>query len=494
MTLSRITFLTVPPLHALLYGDMKFEGVDSVTPPLGLLQLAAYVRQYSYASAIVDGYAHRYTVTETLQQIKETAPDVLGVTFTTPLFTGALTICRQVKKLMPHLKIIVGGPHVTALPEDTLAHDCFDVGVVGEGEMTLVELLEAWRSGRELATVPGLVYMDRDQAMRTPPRDMIPDLDTLPLPAWDLLPSLGPPYRATIVGTTTALSTPIITSRGCPGRCTFCDTSVFGKKPRLFSARYTLNMIGHLIREYGLKDFLVYDDTFCANPQRVADICREIIDRGWDVTWSCCARIDQVNQEMLALMSRAGCWQIEYGIESADPTVLKLMKKGLNLDKARKVIKMTHDAGIQARGNFIFGNIGESKESIERTIRFILSTDLDYVQQSFLTPYPGSEVYKIASRHGAFDPDYNKMSNLTVNFVPDGLTREDLQKYSRYLFLRFYLRPRIMRRLLTSINSWEAFRRLLKSAAVWARYVSRRTAPSPENQREPTRQTACGAQ
>ena len=493
MTLTRITFLTVPPLHALLYGDMQFEGVDSVTPPLGLLQLAAYARQHGFAPALVDGYAHRYTAAETLQQIRETAPDVLGVTFTTPLFTGALTICRQVKKLMPNLKIIVGGPHVTALPEDTLAHDCFDVGVVGEGEATLVDLLDAWRTGRELATVPGLVYRDGDKPVRTEPRDMIPDLDSLPLPAWDLLPSLGSPYRATIVGTTTALSTPIITSRGCPGRCTFCDTAVFGKKPRFLSAGYTLNMIEYLIRAYGLKDFLVYDDTFCANRQRVADICQGILDRGWDVTWSCCARIDQVNQDMLTLMKRAGCWQIEYGIESADPAVLKLMKKGLNLDKARQVIKMTHAAGIQVRGNFIFGNIGESRGSLERTIRFILSTDLDYVQQSFLTPYPGSEVYKIASRHGAFDPDYNKMSNLTMNFVPDGLTREELQRYSRYLFLRFYLRPRIMVRLLKSIKSWEGFRRLLQSAAVWARYVVQGPAPSKKNLSEPSRQTPRGA-
>ncbi|MGO9620573.1 MAG: B12-binding domain-containing radical SAM protein [Desulfobaccales bacterium] len=492
MTLKRIAFLTVPPLHALLYGNMKFEGVDSITPPLGLLQLAAYVRQFGYSPHIIDGYAHRYTVKETLARIQETEPDVLGLTFTTPLFTGALTISHQVKKMWPKLKIVVGGPHVTALPEDTLGHECFNVGVVGEGEATLVNLLEAWNAGRSLATVAGIVYRDGDELVRTQPREMIEDLDSLPLPAWDLLPSLGPPYRATIVGTTTALSTPIITSRGCSGRCTFCDTSVFGKKPRLQSAAYVLGMIEHLLREYGMGDFLVYDDTFCANRQRVTEICEGILTKGWDVTWSCCARIDQVNHDMLTLMRKAGCWQIEYGIESADPTVLKLMKKGLVPEKARKVIKMTHDAGIQARGNFIFGNIGESRESIERTIRFILSTDLDYVQQSFLTPYPGSEVYRIASSHGTFDPDYNKMSNFTMNFVPNGLTREDLQRYSRYLFLRFYLRPRIMLRLLKSIHSWEALRRLCKSAAVWTRYVVHRTGPSNKHKSEPAGQTAGG--
>ncbi len=493
MTLTKITFLTVPPLHALLYGDMQFEGVDSVTPPLGLLQLAAYARQYGHAPAIVDGYAHRYTVAETLQQIRETAPEVLGVTFTTPLFTGALTICRQVKKLMPNLKIIVGGPHVTALPEDTLAHECFDVGVVGEGEATLVDLLDAWRTGRELATVPGLVYRDGDKPVRTEPPGHDPEpgqpapaglgfaaLSRFPLPGHHRRHHHGPVH-------------PDHHFPGLPGPLHVLRHLRVRQKTAVSLRGYTLNMIEYLIRAYGLKDFLVYDDTFCANRQRVADICQGILDRGWDVTWSCCARIDQVNQDMLTLMKKAGCWQIEYGIESADRTVLKLMKKGLNLDKARQVIKMTHDAGIQVRGNFIFGNIGESRGSLERTIRFILSTDLDYVQQSFLTPYPGSEVYKIASRHGAFDPDYNKMSNLTMNFVPDGLTREELQRYSRYLFLRFYLRPRIMGRLLKSIKSWEGFRRLLQSAAVWARYVVQRTAPSNKNLREPSRQTPCGA-
>lgn len=471
MRFERITFVTPPSMDALLYGDLKFEGVDSVTPPLNLLSLAAYISQFGFIPRIVDGYANRYSTSELLEKVAETRPDVVGITCTTPLFLSALEIARAIKKGFPHIKIIAGGPHITALPEDTLAHECFDVAVIGEGEITLRCVLEALADGNGPEHVNGIAYRDEGGIQRTAPRERISDLDVLPLPAWNLLPSLGPPYRTSIVGTRKNKSTPIITSRGCPGRCTFCDTSTFGRKYRFFSSGYVLDMIEYLLKQYCIDDFLIYDDTFCTNRKRLVEICEGIISRGWKITWQCCARIEQVNHDLLKLMKKAGCWEIEYGIESGDPHILKLMHKGVNLKKAREVIKMTHDLGIEARGNFIFGNIGENRESLERTIQFIISTDLDYVQQSFLTPYPGSEVYKIAHDYGEFDGDFRKMSNLTINFVPHGLSREELQRYSRRLFLKFYLRPRVMLRILKSINSLEGIRRLFASLKVFLRHV-----------------------
>ena len=471
MRLERVTLITTPPLYSLLYGDLKFEGVDSVTPPLNLLSLAAYIRQYGFVPFLVDGYANRYSTDQLLEKVVQTRPDVVGITCTTPMFKSAVEVAGGLKKRFPGIKVIVGGPHVTALPEDSLANECFDIGVSREGELTFLHLLETLRDNGSLAQVDGIVYREGGNIRRTKPRERIRDLDILPFPAWDLLPSIGPPYQSSIVGTKKNKSTPIITSRGCPGRCTFCDTSTFGRTYRFFSAEYVLNMIEHLLKRYAIDDFLIYDDTFCTNKKRLVEICQGIVSKGWKITWQCCARIEQVNYELLKLMKKAGCWEIEYGIESGDPRILKIMRKGVNLKKAREVIKMTHDLGIEARGNFIFGYIGETKESLERTIRFILSSDLDYVQQSFLTPYPGSEVYRVAHDYGEFDDDFDKMSNLTINFVPHGFTRDELRGYSRRLFFKFYLRPRIILRILRSTKSLEGIKRTLASTGVFLKHV-----------------------
>lgn len=471
MKFKNITLVTPPAISTDLYGDLKFENVDSVTPPLNLLSLAAYIREHGFCPTIIDGYAHAYPMELLIEKIVESRPDIVGITCTTPMFLGGLQVAQSLKLVRKDIPIVAGGPHVTALSEDTLGHDCFDFGVFGEGELTLRHLLDTLNEGGSPENIEGIVYRRNGVPVKNPPRERIQDLDILPMPAWDLLPSLGHPYQTSIVGTKKNKSTPIITSRGCPGRCTFCDTSTFGRKYRFFSSGYVLNMIEHLMKTYGIDDFLIYDDTFCTSKKRLKEICSGIIKNGWKISWQCCARIEQVNEELLKLMKKAGCWEIEYGIESGDPKILKLMRKGVNLKKARQVIKMTHDIGIEARGNFIFGNIGETTQSLQKTIDFILSTDLDYVQQSFLTPYPGSEVYNVADQYGEFDRDYRKMSNLTINFVPHGLTRDILKAYSRKLFLRFYLRPRIILRILKTINSFETIRRLAISFQVFLKHV-----------------------
>lgn len=470
MDIQRITLITPPPLNSLLYNDLKFEGVDSVTPPLNLLFLSAYIRQHGYVPAIVDGYANRYGIGELYEKVLETKPDIIGMTCTTPLFPGTVELARFLKTKF-NLPIIVGGPHITATCEEALQYDCFDLAVIGEGEAGLLELLNALNNGGDLSKIDGILFKADGRIHRTAKRQPIPDLDVLPLPAWDLLPGLGAPYKASIVGTKKDKSTPIITSRGCPGRCIFCDTSTFGRNYRYFSAGYVLGMIKHLIGRYGINDFLIYDDTFCADKNRLKELCEGILSENLKISWQCCARIEHVDFELLKLMQKAGCWEIEYGIESGDKEILKLMRKGVNLEKAREVIRMTHELGIHARGNFIFGNIGETEESLQRTIRYILSTDLDYVQQSFLTPYPGSEVYRIAENYGEFDKDIRKMSNLTINFVPFGLTRELLKKYSRILFLKFYLRPRIIMQVLKSVRDLESLKRLAVSVRVYIKHV-----------------------
>lgn len=340
---------------------------------------------------------------------------------------------------------MIGGPHLTAVPKETMdIFPKFDIGIIGEGEETIIELLNALENNEDLEKIQGTIWRKNGQLHKTSLRPPIKNLDELPLPAWDLLPSLTENYRLSVVGTKSKLSTSLITSRGCPGRCIFCDTAVFGRRIRGYSARYVIKMIKYLISKYGIRDFLIYDDNFVALRKRAIEICQMIKDENLEISWSCCARVNLVNAELLKMMKEAGCWQIEYGIESGSQRLLDFMKKGITLSQVKDALRLTKQAGISTRGNFIFGNILETEETLQETIDFILNLELDYFQQTFLTPYPGSQAYAIAREYGTFDPDWKKMNNLYINFVPTGLTSSDLIKYSKLAFRKFYLRPKII--------------------------------------------------
>lgn len=462
--------LVVPPLaRASLYGEWDLSSVDSISPPLGLLSIAANIRKYGGAPTIHDAYARKLSLDRTIEEVLACSPDVIGVSCMTPSYPDAKILIQQLKKNVPHIPIILGGAHMSALGVEVMTDlPELDYGVVNEGEITIIELLDAIGKNDGFAEVDGVIYRSNGSILKTKPRDFIADLDILPYPAWDLLPSLIGDYKLSIIGTKGSKATSLITSRGCPARCTFCDTGGVGAKIRGFSANYVIGMLEHLIERYGVTDFLFYDDTFAALKPRVKEICETIIEKKMNIHWSCCSRVDLVNPEMLRLMRKAGCWQLEYGIESGSQKIINSMAKHITLEKVEKALRWTKEAGIETRGNFIFGYFGETKDTLEETIRYALKVDLDYFQQSFLTPFPGSEIYFLADQYGQFDKDLEKMNNLTINFVPHGFTKEELERYSIKAFRAFYFRPKIIFFHLKKIKS---FHDLLKLGAAFFAFI-----------------------
>jgi len=428
---------------------------------MGLLFLAGMIREHSGIPTIHDAYARRMTLEQTIKEVLGTDPDVIGVTCMTPSYPGAKMFIQQIKKISPKIPVVLGGPHITALGEEVMEDITeLDFGVLREGEITIVELLEKISNNGDLSKVDGILYRSGAGIVRTKERAFIDNLDVLPFPAWDLLPSLTEHYRMSIIGTKGSRATTLLTSRGCPGRCAFCDVGGVGRRIRGFSAEYVLKMIEILINDYGINDFLVYDDNFLSLKSRAKQICEEIIRKRWNIHWSCEARVDMVDPETLTLMKKAGCWQIEYGIESGSQKMLDLMRKKITLEQVEKALRWTKEAGIETRGNFIFGFPGETKETLEETIRFALKIDLDYFQQTFMTPYPGSAVYSEIEKYGSFDRNIEKMNNLTVNFIPAGLTAEELKYYSSEAFRKFYFRPRIIFHHLGKLRTYEDIQRL----------------------------------
>jgi radical SAM superfamily enzyme YgiQ (UPF0313 family) len=292
--------------------------------------------------------------------------------------------------------------------------------------------------------------------------------------AWDLLPSVTNPYRMSIVGTISDKSTALVTSRGCPGRCTFCDTKVYGMRYRWHSAENVAKMVKYLIEHCGIKDFLIYDSNFVANRKRLIDICNIFIKENYNITWSCSARVNMVKPETLKLMKKAGCWQIAYGIESGSPQILEVMKKNITLKQVKQTLRWTKEAGIMSRGNFIFGYIGETKETLQETLDFLLEIDLDYFQQAFLTPFPGSEVSQGISEYGeVVTSDWDKMNNVDISFIPHGLSKEEMVKFSKKAFRKFYLRPKIIWTHLKLIIKYRIIRRYSKAFFAFVKTLAR---------------------
>jgi radical SAM superfamily enzyme YgiQ (UPF0313 family) len=401
------------------------------TPPQGLCHLAAVLREKEYEVEILDAEVFDYTDAEVLERVKEYSPDYIGITST---IVTIYTAARYVKLFKEHfendVKVILGGPQITASPEDTMKlFPQLDVGVLGEGEITIVELLEAFENGKTLEDINGLIFVKNGRFIKTPKGGFIKNLDSLPMPAWDLLPNIATHYRTSEITCKKLPAFQITTSRGCPYKCTFCDRSVFGNRWRGFSAEYVIEMIKELVNKYGIRDINFSDDEFLINRKRLEKICHFLINEGIDLSWSAVGRADSVRSDLLKLMKEAGCHQISIGIESGSQKILDIIKKATTIEVIERCVEWTKEAGIEVKGSFMIGCPLETKETIKETFDLIERLDIDYISMSAFTPLPGTEIYKTATNYGSFDNDWKKMNLWQPVFIPTGLTKDYLVNF-----------------------------------------------------------------
>ncbi len=426
------------------YGDLASAG--STLPHLGLLMLGSVLRKSGHRVRIIDSTAQILDNKETLEEIKKFQPDIVGFTGVTPSILKAVKMASMVKDLYPSIPILIGGPHFTAIPEKTLMdYPAFNYGVVGEGEITIVELVNALASNRKPSNVPGVAFRENGRVRFNPPRPPIMNLDSLPFPAWELLDDFPSKYHPALFKYKRLPSTHIISSRGCPHKCIFCDTSVFSRRVRFHSPEYVLEMVDFLVKYFKIKEVIFEDDQFLVKQERVAEICEGFLNSKFDIAWSCSGRVDSVSDlALLKLMKRSGCWQINYGIESASQKILDFAKKAITIEQVEKAVSLTRKAGILAKGYFIFGLPFETEKTMKTSIRFAKKIPLSDVSVFMLTPFPGSRMYDIAEQYGTIENDFDKMNVLNVVFVPKGLSKEKLLYFQRRFMKEFYLRPRIL--------------------------------------------------
>jgi anaerobic magnesium-protoporphyrin IX monomethyl ester cyclase len=441
--------LVAPPMRPeQVWGKLSVFG--EITPPLGLCYIAAYLRKNDYDVSIIDAEALGYNLAQTVERIIDQKPDVVGLTCKTLWVNSAHKLARALKERAPDVPIVAGGHHPTALPERTLQEfPSFDFLVLGEGEITFLELLQAMGNGKDFTAVNGLAFEKDGKLHLTPPRERIKNLDELPMPAVDLIPPIATHYRASLFYGEKGPSFPLTTSRGCPYQCAFCDRSVFGNRVTFHSPEYIMSMVEYLHHQHKIRFFVIVDDTFLLKKSHFYPLLDMFKSSGLKLRFTCQTRVDTIDEETLQRLKEAGCVQVMFGVESGSQVVLDKMKKGITIEQVKKALVMTKNAGLRTFAAFIVGFPGETEETLKATSDLIYECKLDDVGCFFFTPLPGSEAYQDVGKYGMYQEDFEgDNSSEPTFFVPHGTTAEMLKSYSLKCYNACYMRPYQLRSIL----------------------------------------------
>lgn len=430
------------------YGSNFLPGMQDITtifnlmPPLGIMSIAAVLEQSGIAVEIIDCYADPALPEAVVDKILTKQPDIVGFSCTTSSFMEGYRVAELLKLRRPNIFTVVGGAHACTIGAPLLdSYPAIDYLVIGEGEQTMLELAQS--GCRNVEEIPGIAYRKEGVGTLTVQRELIADLDSLPFPAYHQLPGFPKRYTLPLFSFPTTPNTSIISSRGCPYSCSYCDRSVFARGFRFNSPEYIIEHVAMLNRTYGIRHVFFYDDLFTFDRQRVKRFCELKKQKQLRVTYNCIARLEHVDQELLALLKDSGCWQVNFGIESGDPDVVRKHRKFFGLDEVGRKLQMVKQAGMRVKGLFMIGLPGEDEAAIRRTIEYALSLPLEEINVTKFTPFPGAPVYKTIREQGEFDENWPLMNCMNFVFVPHGMTKAQLEKLYDEFIRRFYHRSHI---------------------------------------------------
>ena len=458
------TFILINPpiLRSERYSSKFLGAAGGSLVPLGILYIAAFLEQKGYNVKLIDAEQQLLTQNETVQIVQKIIEKekncYIGLTASTVCFNNALSLAQKLKLVFPDIKIILGGVHVSSLPQHAMMFDCFDYGIIGEGEITTYELLECLSNSGDVNSINGIVYKNNNELIYTEKRDLIKNLDELPFPARHLLKDIKR-YIPGLSDYKTLPVTNIITSRGCPGLCTFCSNAVFGRTYRSRSAQNIYEEIKEVIDNYKMREIHFIDDTFLLNKKRIYELFDLCKSQNLKFLWSCYSRIDNVNYEYLKFLKDNGCWRISFGIESGDERVLKDIKKNITLDKAEEVINWCNKLGIQTTGLFMLGHPTDTLQSIDNTINFAVNIPFTDAACCISTPLPGSEQFSQMFGDNYMELDFTKFNTMCSIVPPENMTNYDILLKQKEFYKRFYLRPKVIIRYALSLICFAFFRK-----------------------------------
>lgn len=428
------------------------ENLFYNSPPLGLCYLAAVLEKEKHEVKIIDAAVEGLSIESIIKRITNFYPEAIGFTTLTVSIYSCYELAKEVRKRFPEIKIVIGGPHITSNPDDLLLYPEVDMAVLGEGEVTFKELVETIGKRENIDKVKGLAYNIKGKLFFTASRGFISNLDTLPFPARHLVPMHL--YRPQPNDQKRLPKLSIISSRGCPYSCIFCDKNVFKNVYRSFSPEYIVNEVSHLVREFKARDIAFVDSTFTPNKNRVYEIIKEMKKSNLNVTWTCSVRADVLDRELLKEMKDAGCWRVRLGIESGNDEVLKFIKKGITKHQVRRVANWAYELDLEPKAFFMIGHLIDTKKTIEETIDFACNLPLKDITVQINTTLRNTSQYQLIEKYGRIiTRDFSKYSFWQPVFLPRALKDGELDYYYRKFYLKFYLRPKIWYRHVVKIRS-----------------------------------------
>ncbi|MCD6220262.1 radical SAM protein [Candidatus Calescamantes bacterium] len=440
------TLLLNPPAFNTIVANNPplIDEERGCNPPLGLLYLAAVARENGYSVRVLDAQVEGMGYERIEEYIGKEMPDVVGITCMTLTLPDVLRSIKVVKNVVPQAKIILGGPHPHIYPEETLNLSGVDFVVLGEGEEIFPRLLERIKQGKEPDDIPGVGWKKNGDSIVNPFQGYIEDLDSLPYPARELTPYQN--YYSIL--THRRPVTTMITSRGCPYSCIFCDRPHLGKK---FRARSPENVVGEMgkCEEMGIKEILIYDDTFNLDKKRVLEICELKREKNLKIYWDARVRVDIFDREMAKAMKEAGCERLHFGVEAGTEKILKVLKKGINLEQVKRAFRIAKEEGIGTLAYFMIGAPGEDRGDIIATIEFALSLDPDYTHITILTPFPATKLYQMGIERGIISDFWGRFARapekgIIIEYWEEILSEKELQELLKLAYRKFYLRPKFI--------------------------------------------------
>lgn len=415
-------------------AEGRYVSKNYATPVMGLGYIASFLSNMGVEVSIVDAKFENLTMKQTLSRLAVGKPDVIGITAMTMEIDIAEKIASRTKEIFPKIITVIGGAHAIALPLETLQnYPSFDMLVNGEGEKTFSELIEALEGKKPFDYIEGLSFRKDGHVQVNRLREPISDLDALPFPAWHLYPRPASTYFLT-------------SARGCPFNCIFCQRAS-GKKVRYRSPKSVADEVEYLLTTYHPRLIEFNDETFTVNQKRTHGILDEIMRRGLHkkLNWKVQTRVDQVDYSMLKKMREAGCESVEFGIESGNEDILKVIKKGTTLKQIEQAVSMAKKAGLTVYCDFILGHPFETPETAEATIDFCAKLNPHHASIAIMTPFPGTEVARMAKLgeggYKSFSEDWSGYTFTAGKGLElENLSRRQMEKLQIIGYLKLYLR------------------------------------------------------
>lgn len=465
--------LVVPPWTIRDIRAHDTQGIAGKWPPIGTLYIASVLREDGFDVAFRDGafYSHD----ELVKEIQKEKPDALGAFVIAMFWERTRSLFRDIRKVLPDCYLFAGGHGPSAFGPLAL-EECpeLDAVVYSEGEYSTRDLMRRLRGKESVEGVEGTVVRARNEIVENPRRSFIEDLDALPIPAMDLAFLKG--YRPSYGQVLRLPSLQVISSRGCMNDCLYCYRLMGRHVLRFRSPVNVVDEIEYYVRKYGARDIKFWDESFTYDRDRTMRMCEEILKRGVHVSWWISARADTVDQEMLRLMKKAGCWCINFGVESGVQKNLDTLRKNLTVEQIIKAVRDTHNAGIKTFTTYIFGIPGETFEEGLKTIELAKKLN-SFITEFFpISPFPGTDLWDLACQSNRFDRDIKRIGLLKeeIVYAPDTMTHAQVSELRRRAFREYYMRPSFIWRYITGIQSLFELKALFAGAETLIKFTRKK--------------------